>query len=114
MNKALDWLKCKIQQKIDFYSGSDEEWQDGKVLAYTDCMSLLEQVEKPEISGSMAKYIEECRKEGCSLADAYMGLDTTLQLATYVPEYVDEILVNSEVFATAWIMGYTVREENNG
>lgn len=46
--EVMDELRSQIQQKIDFYSNSGEEWQDAKVRAYSDCLELIEQLHKTD------------------------------------------------------------------
>ena len=93
------WLKVIISEfKQDF---SHAKWREGYEQGKVEGMVERDKVTIPQL---IADWIEECKAKGKSLLGALL----------YTPEGVNSWVGNSEnqeLFALAWIFGYTIEKE---
>ena len=80
---------------------------NSKIVDHLEVIKLIEQLDEPEkitIPQYIANWIEECKAKGKSLLTALL----------YTPEKVNSWVDdpdNQEIFALAWLFGYTVEKE---
>lgn len=80
---------------------------NSKIVDHFEVIKLIEQLDEPEkitIPQYIANWIEECKAKGKSLLTALL----------YTPEKVNSWVDdpdNQEIFALAWLFGYTVKKE---
>ena len=104
-----------VQQLIEKYKKLEGVWDaEGAELArriFIQDLKQLDEPQKAEIPMFVADYIEKCKKE-LSLRDTMNGAYRKVKVHEWLLELdEDGDFINQNLFALAWIFGYTVEKE---
>lgn len=112
MKKDKEWLEKEINKTLNIDGGSGERIEGfNKGLEFSlDLIEELDQPEVPVIPQFVADYLNDFKKQNLTLGDA---LDTHFEDDEQIHRwlYEDGEVRNDEVFARAWLDGYTVEKE---
>lgn len=115
MNKDKEWLESVIIKELMTNSGNPDmaTYEQGRVSALKYYLKLIDQLDEPEppvIPQFVADYLDDFKKQNLTLGDA---LDTHFEDDEQIHRwlYEDGEVRNDEVFARAWLDGYTIEKE---
>lgn len=107
--KNIEWLKEQVK-KVKLI---DEPHELNKIY-YDEVLELIDQLdtpELPEIPFFVAEWIEKSKENKLELGEGFSGVFTALDLDTNPTKDLFWIKNNQELFARAWLDGYTVEEK---
>ena len=77
-----------------------------------DIISQIDEPQKPVVPKFVAKWIEECKRSGWHLQKALYRLDDDEKVSNWAYDENDDLISEKvDVFARAWLDGYTVEKD---
>lgn len=114
MIKDRNWLKEEISKQINILHTTISSGNYVSSVKRAEILNLIDQLEEPEqekvvIPQFVADWIEECREMDVRLGESFnTHYEDNREIHTWIYNSDDK---NSEIYARAWLDGYTVEKE---
>ena len=117
MNKDIQWLKREIHKELESWHGV-EGGIDGDGI--NEIMLLINQLDEPEVLSQelpvipkfVAELLRRNKKDNFKLIDTYgIALERGSWADRKLVDWLQEDWTREDIFARAWLDGYTVEEE---
>ena len=121
MKKDIEWVISEIEQRVEEIEAREETtpYSEGVVRGLEVSLFLIDELDEPEVLSQelpvipdyVAERIEKSKENKLELGEVFSGVFTSLNLVTNPTEDLLWIRDNQDLFARAWLDGFTVAGE---